>query len=484
MTAKSQRRPASQYTIQQGMEEANMTCPEFFKLLGEHRPMSIDATVKMVADYKPEYLKRRAFSYSSESMHESSFENPRAIIYGGDARMIMTFNGDKKHDGYERLEIACFDDKTRKFKFRDIAFPGDAVDESVLEDIPVHRRKSAFVISPVNGHKNSKRDCRTCHGFPARPNYEPYFIWPGTCGSEDDYTAGYTGRLFKDSTDITKNEKAKCDAFIENMQHKERYRHLPPVKTEPRYGGNLGLHMALTELNTLRILGELKALGDRFSDRKQLFGEALACAHIKGDHSIRESSTATQAMLLDTYYANWEANVQILNKITEDLGEENISFPTLANEYYVDAQEAAKKHLNIQIPADPLKKAAMSLVMLNEVNMIAEFRQILEPLGVDVHNWSMTHRTEGYLFNDGSVFRGFTSFKWRFFEEFFPDDPEVMSIIRSIKSSNEMLDSKYQKLCDLLVKRRSEQEKVAPKKKASSGYIPSRLESEQNTAEK
>ena len=72
-----------------------LTCDEFFPMLAKNRPDSIDKTLAMVKKERPLYLGRATFAYNSKSLHESSFNNPRAVVFGSDAKMILSFNGNK-----------------------------------------------------------------------------------------------------------------------------------------------------------------------------------------------------------------------------------------------------------------------------------------------------------------------------------------------------------------------------------------------------
>lgn len=119
--------------------------------------------------------------YRSRSLQEATFQSPRVIMFGPDASLIIAFNGEPLHRGYNQLELIQFRSETKKFEFREIDFSSGAPK-----------------ISEANPSK-----CLRCHqslsrkDIDPRPNWEPYSMWPGAYGSD-------AGRL---GTDLLKNER-------------------------------------------------------------------------------------------------------------------------------------------------------------------------------------------------------------------------------------------------------------------------------------
>jgi hypothetical protein len=113
--------------------------------------------------------------HSSQSLQGSSYENPRAIMFGENAKLICSFNGDPSHRGYDSLECIQFRDKERKFDFRQIQFP---TSENKLT-------KVAF--SESGRTTDGAISCSMCHTQDPRPNWEEYNVWPNAYGQNDDY---------------------------------------------------------------------------------------------------------------------------------------------------------------------------------------------------------------------------------------------------------------------------------------------------------
>ncbi|HEX4923939.1 MAG TPA: hypothetical protein VFV50_07630, partial [Bdellovibrionales bacterium] len=124
----------------------------------------LTALEQVLAALTPEYRSEFVLMYSSRSVQDASFQNPRVIFFGSDASFITAFNGDPMQRGYDRLEIIQFRKSQRRFEFREIVF----------------RKGQAPEISRPNPPK-----CLICHQSPARmdvdprPNWEPYNRWPG-----------------------------------------------------------------------------------------------------------------------------------------------------------------------------------------------------------------------------------------------------------------------------------------------------------------
>src|SRR3984893_13294118 len=66
-----------------------------------------------------------SFVFSSRSLQDASFEHPRAVLFGSNAQLILTFNGDPSQHGFEAVETMQFDAHADRFIFREITFSLD-----------------------------------------------------------------------------------------------------------------------------------------------------------------------------------------------------------------------------------------------------------------------------------------------------------------------------------------------------------------------
>ena len=191
------------------------------------------------------YRSRYALMFKSRSLHDSSYMAPRVILYGSDAKFILTFNGNSDQKGFDALETMEYDNGTKSFLFREILFS-----ES---DKP----KFKTTISEANPKK-----CMTCHGDPARPIWDTYPNWPGAYGERYHMPLG-------------SEENSGFQSFLKIQPTHPRYRHLTGIRdiadqntakgnARKKYEGveraqpNAELNSFLDKLNYQWIMNELK----------------------------------------------------------------------------------------------------------------------------------------------------------------------------------------------------------------------------------
>ena len=63
---------------------------ELASILTENRFTSIEALLRHLAKTKPEYLSHYALGFASRSLHESSPQAPRAIVYGQQGEFMIS----------------------------------------------------------------------------------------------------------------------------------------------------------------------------------------------------------------------------------------------------------------------------------------------------------------------------------------------------------------------------------------------------------
>ena len=141
------------------------------QLIAEQRVTTIERALELL----PFSLRSRyALVFKSRSLQEASFAEPRVILFGDDARFIVTFNGHPDQHGFNALEVMEYDDHGNRFLFREFLFPGPSsqTSEGSSPDLSV-------VVSEPNPAK-----CVACHGSPARPIWDTHPTWPGAYGEQ------------------------------------------------------------------------------------------------------------------------------------------------------------------------------------------------------------------------------------------------------------------------------------------------------------
>lgn len=110
----------------------------------------------------------------SRSLQGATDVDPRVIMYGRNARLTCTFNGDSNQRGFDTIECFQFRDATDSFDFRQIQFPTGKNGLTHVE------------YSESNRSVDKKISCSFCHGADPRPNWDSYSHWPGAYGADDD----------------------------------------------------------------------------------------------------------------------------------------------------------------------------------------------------------------------------------------------------------------------------------------------------------
>jgi hypothetical protein len=144
-----------------------------------------DFIKKLPADLLSEYT----LMHTSQSLHEASFQNPRAILFGDKAQWIVSFNGNTSQNAGRMIEMMIYDAKTKKYAFHEIEFSET--------DVKV---------------KENPSKCLSCHGKEPRPIWDHYNRWPGAYGDNDDR--------------FNEAEFAELQTFIASASGHPRYQHL------------------------------------------------------------------------------------------------------------------------------------------------------------------------------------------------------------------------------------------------------------------
>lgn len=219
----------------------------------------------LLARLPPNYLKHYTLMYKSRSIQSASFEFPRVIVYGPDAKFMIAFTGDPKEKGFQKLEVIEWDEKEENFAFSEIDFSKISI-------------------------TNNPEKCKDCHHKESRPNWDPYSFWTGAYGS---ISGGGEDKIKRGTP-----EDLGYQLFLKNQKNKGRYKYLPMLslaidgRTQgpdsyltangATYDGNAFLTGALNYLNIIRISNSVlkKEGSDKF--RYALQALALRCENIDG----------------------------------------------------------------------------------------------------------------------------------------------------------------------------------------------------------
>lgn len=196
------------------------------QLLVQERPSTVAEALAKLRARHPDFLANYTLAYRSLSLHGSSYQRPRAIVFGTTGKLVLTFNGGAGQRAGSNIEIMSFDE-TAGFSFREIQFKREQGAESVVKDSEVEFDSPQLRISKAN-----PAVCLQCHGEKTPlPIWEPYFNWPGMYGSNDDslwsdpeHSIGRDLKLKDGARDL---EAEGFKAYLSQRAPHPRYRHLP-----------------------------------------------------------------------------------------------------------------------------------------------------------------------------------------------------------------------------------------------------------------
>ena len=191
------------------------------KILDSGEVRSVKSFLEFLSKSKHRvFLENYVLMFHSPSLQSASFESPRAIMFSREDEFVIAFNGDSSKKGGNQLEMMEFDREERAFKFFEVDF-----DKPLLQ-----------ALSDFNPPK-----CLSCHRGPdPRPNWEPYFFWPGMYGGVDDeltvHIAYLTREYGKDfAQTIPPSERVVFRYLFESIEGKKYMEFNHSKKQHPRY---------------------------------------------------------------------------------------------------------------------------------------------------------------------------------------------------------------------------------------------------------
>ncbi len=150
------------------MDEFSMH--DFLSLISENQLKSIESVLSQLpSNYKNNFT----LVHTTKSLQGASYMAPRAILFGKDAGLVMTFNGEKGTKAYYNLEILHWNNLSEQYELRELQFDPDGIQFPTLTE--------------ANPPK-----CMQCHSAAPKPTgyVKPimgdYSTWEGFYGSRDD----------------------------------------------------------------------------------------------------------------------------------------------------------------------------------------------------------------------------------------------------------------------------------------------------------
>lgn len=182
------------------------------------------------SNYRSEYT----LMHGTRSRQAATFTQPRVIMTGPTAKLIVAFNGGDPNtptdhsplavpEAAKELEMIQFRNATKSFEFRSIDFSGGK------------RVKISDPNPPL---------CLGCHGNNPRPNWEPFPYWPGAYGSSDDVVGSYAIGEFIGSPPVAQDPAVYCldapagDPVCQSIESREAAENSGVVDFENTYSSH------------------------------------------------------------------------------------------------------------------------------------------------------------------------------------------------------------------------------------------------------
>jgi|GEM_PF-3742974 len=207
------RRPsslASGESSEQSFYPSGVNIKSIAQYLNDHVGIEME---QFLGDLPANFRSHFTLMHKSFSLQAGQYENPRAILFGEDASLVLRFNGHARQRGGRAVEVLSFDHEKEEFDLYHIEFPYQG-NQSI--------------------QKNPAR-CLNCHAAAPKPYgtikpiWEVYPRWPGAYGSFNDH-------IFLQRDSLKKEDKisnSEWPPLIEEGQKFFQFKEL--AKNHPRY---------------------------------------------------------------------------------------------------------------------------------------------------------------------------------------------------------------------------------------------------------
>lgn len=254
-----------------------------------------DSTAALLPSLDRELLDSFTLVYASRSpLADISARYPRAILFGRDARVVLTFTGDPRGADRDIVEAVHFRDDTRTFELERFVLPA-----------AVRRDPALAVLAADNGEANPV-DCLRCHGADPRPLYESYFVWPGFYGSVHDRLDDRERAMYRDfRAHARAPDSAYAPLAFGSDSEASPYQLATPERaaTSAALAPNLRFGLALDELARARLARQIEAAPEYARVRDKLLAGLIGCEPMPvdaGDRArVRGELVAEDAAKLD-----------------------------------------------------------------------------------------------------------------------------------------------------------------------------------------
>lgn len=212
------------------------------------RHQNIDSVGKLLENLPEEYRRHYVLLYKSASQHESSFEQPRVILFGSKPTLFLAFNGSDKVANQQQIEALQYDETTRSY--------------------------TTGLVTIRSGQKpqlqTNPSGCAFCHGSSPRPLWDAYPVWSGA----------YASGNYKNLDEAPAFEAKQFNNFLSSATSHDRYKHLVDL---PRYYNNMAtmeLTKTIADTTSQDIVRRIKATEHHADYKYAIQAALLGCGHV------------------------------------------------------------------------------------------------------------------------------------------------------------------------------------------------------------
>lgn len=318
-------------------------------LIGEKKIRRIDDLVPLLPKkLRDDYV----LMFETQSAQGASAEQPRVILFGEDAKLLLAFTGDAKQTRGNRLEVIQWREKERRFDFKEVVFEEDG------------KKAPHFVEKPDS--------CKTCHREDLRPNWEAYNLWRGSYFGVDNY-------IPKDTAEYVAFHK-----YRKQSEGKGRYAALGPSHEPEQEDDNAirGLDQnrffsaRVFELNRQRLARKLQSHPQYAAFRYAVLAAALGCSDLKD--FLPEALARQMPVSVESAYTETKKHMEA----------------ELAHRL-----EEGKAYKNGGIPPTVLE---LNEKTYDHLRLIVGLRWLMENLGMSTKDWATNFDGKFLSFYDGT----------------------------------------------------------------------------------
>lgn len=372
---------------------------------GAQRITSVDSFLAAL----PEPIRQSMiFVGDSRSLQESSVTNPRVLLKSPNSDVILSFNTDPSHRGYDAIEMTVWNAATAKVEMAEIRFPEDTRDATL--------RASGRATVARNPQK-----CVVCHSESRSWLFDPYRIWAGHIPWSED-------ALNRDSIEVEWYKKFLNDV----TSGQPRMRHLRPMETaaeidaalastgryqiksprgettQPNNTPGLDLSHQVLIYNGCRVANELAARPDWDRIKYAVAGATTGCANPSsflddaGNKNARDFFEERGTGLGADSKFNYEALLADTQRRQNSTTNDREGRQTWFFEKYAGGAAVAKREMDAAVAAlsnnggGGRSPGSRIEAFENSGRENTASRYLLQPLGIDVQNWSMAVDKETY----------------------------------------------------------------------------------------